>query len=91
MSSKPWCNCGKRFKPTTMSPEALQRSCIEARRSFYGWPSIMRRGVDPVNRSNAFMFRNFFPINVMLRVDTNRRDAFPLGDESWQGPLLRVH
>jgi radical SAM superfamily enzyme YgiQ (UPF0313 family) len=79
------------FKPTTMSPEALQRSCIEARRSFYGWPSIVRRGVDPVNRSNAFMFRNFFPINVMLRVDTNRRDAFPLGDESWQGPLLRVH
>jgi radical SAM superfamily enzyme YgiQ (UPF0313 family) len=79
------------FKPTTMSPEALQRSCIEARRSFYGWPSIVRRGIDPVNRSNAFMFRNFFPINVMLRVDTNRRDGFPLGDESWQGPLLRVH
>jgi hypothetical protein len=36
------------------------------------------------------MFRNFFPINAMLRTDTNRRDAFPLGDESCQQPLLRV-
>jgi radical SAM superfamily enzyme YgiQ (UPF0313 family) len=78
------------FHPTAMSPEALERHCLGARRSFYGWPSIVRRGVDPVNRSNAFMFRNFFPINTMLRVDTNRRDGFPLGDESWQGPLRRV-
>lgn len=78
------------FRPTAMSPEALERHCLRARRSFYGWPSIVRRGVDPVNRSNAFMFRNFFPINAMLRVDTNRRDGFPLGDESWQGPLRRV-
>ncbi len=31
------------------------------------------------------MFRNFFPINSMLRVDTKRRDGFPLGDESWNG------
>ena len=37
------------------------------------------------------MFRNFFLINAMLRVDMNRRDDFPLGDESWQGPLLRAH
>ena len=26
------------------SPEALQRQCLEARRTFYGWPSIVRRG-----------------------------------------------
>jgi radical SAM superfamily enzyme YgiQ (UPF0313 family) len=79
------------FQPKTMSPVALQRHCLEARRSFYAWPSILTRSIDPVNRSDAFMFRNFFPINAMLRVDTNRRDGFPLGDESWQGPLLRVH
>jgi hypothetical protein len=44
-----------------------------------------------VNRSELFMFRNFFPINGMLRVDTNRRDGFPLGDDGWNGPLLRAH
>jgi radical SAM superfamily enzyme YgiQ (UPF0313 family) len=79
------------FQPARMTPDALQRHCLEARRAFYAWSSIIARGIDPVNRSDGFMFRNFFPINSMLRVDTNRRDGFPLGDESWQAPLLRVH
>ena len=78
------------FQPGTMTSEALQRCCLEARRSFYGWPSIARRGVDAVNRADPFMFRNYLPINAMLRVDTMRRDGYPLGDESWHGPLLRV-
>jgi radical SAM superfamily enzyme YgiQ (UPF0313 family) len=79
------------FQPATMSPDALARHCLEARRTFYAWPSIVRRGFDAVNRADSFMFRNFFPINSMLRVDTNRRDGFPLGDEAWDGQLLRVH
>lgn len=79
------------YRPAAMSAEALQRHCLDARRSFYAWSSIVRRGFDEVNRADAFMFRNFFPINTMLRVDTLRRDGFPLGDESWTGPLLRAH
>ena len=79
------------FRPAAMSAEALQRHCLEARRTFYSWPSITKRAFDPVNRSDLFMFRNFFPINGMLRVDTNRRDGYPLGDEAWDGQLLRVH
>jgi radical SAM superfamily enzyme YgiQ (UPF0313 family) len=79
------------FQPTSMSPEELQRQCLDARRSFYSWSSIVRRGFDAVNRADAFMFRNFFPINSMLRVDTMRRDGYPLGDEAWTGTLLRAH
>jgi radical SAM superfamily enzyme YgiQ (UPF0313 family) len=79
------------FRPATMSPEALARHCLDARRDFYGWSSILRRGFDPVNRADAFMFRNYFPINSMLRADTNRRDGFPLGDEAWNGQLLPAH
>jgi radical SAM superfamily enzyme YgiQ (UPF0313 family) len=79
------------FQPASMTPEELQRHCLDARRSFYAWPSIVQRGFDAVNRADAFMFRNFFPINSMLRVDTNRRDGFPLGDEAWTGSLLRAH
>ena len=37
------------------------------------------------------MFRSFFPINSMLRIDTMRRDLFPLGDDAWNGSLLRAH
>ena len=79
------------FQPASMAPEELQRECLAARRSFYAWSSIIRRGFDAVNRADAFMFRNFFPINSMLRVDTLRRDGFPLGDEAWTGTLLRAH
>jgi radical SAM superfamily enzyme YgiQ (UPF0313 family) len=78
------------FRPKTMSPEALQRECLAARRDFYGWGSIARRGFDAVNRADAFMFRNFFPINAMLRADTNQRDGYPLGDEAWQRRLVPV-
>ncbi len=76
------------FQPRGIDPEELRRRCLEARRSFYSWPSILRRGVDPVNRSNAFMWRNFFLINAMHRGDVSLRDFYPLGDESWNGTLL---
>jgi radical SAM superfamily enzyme YgiQ (UPF0313 family) len=79
------------FQPARMDPLSLQRACLAARREFYAWSSIASRALDPVNRSDWFMFRNFFPINGMLRADTNRRDGYPLGDEAWQGSLLRAN
>ena len=36
------------FRPASMSAEALQRHCLDARRTFYSWPSITRRAFDPV-------------------------------------------
>lgn len=79
------------FTPRGMSPEALQRSCLEARREFYSWRSIMRRSVDPVNRGNGFMWRNFYMINALHRQDVSLRDHYPLGDQAWQGELLPAH
>ena len=76
------------FQPAGMSPGELQAGCLSARRRFYSWPSIARRSLDAVNRSNAFMWRNFYLINALHRGDVAQRDAFPLGDESWSGPLL---
>jgi radical SAM superfamily enzyme YgiQ (UPF0313 family) len=79
------------FQPRGMSPEALRQACLGARRAFYSWPSILRRSVDAVNRSNAFMWRNFFLINALHRTDVSLRDHYPLGDESWSGPLLMAN
>jgi radical SAM superfamily enzyme YgiQ (UPF0313 family) len=76
------------FRPRGMSPEELQHACLTARREFYSWPSILRRGFDGVNRSDGFMWRNFYLINAMHRTDVSQRDRYPLGDESWQGPFL---
>ena len=76
------------FQPRGMAPEDLRRSCLDARRRFYSWPSILRRGFDQVNRANTFMWRNFYLINAMHRGDVSLRDHYPLGDESWTGTLL---
>lgn len=79
------------FQPRGMTPDALQRACLAARREFYSWTSIVRRGFDAVNRSNGFMWRNFYLINAMHRTDVSLRDHYPLGDESWHGPLLMAN
>lgn len=76
------------FIPRGMAPDDLQRHCLAARKAFYSWSSIVRRGFDPVNRSDAFMWRNFYLINAMHRADVSQRDRYPLGDEAWSGPLL---
>lgn len=76
------------FEPRGISPEALQRSCLAARREFYSWGSILRRSMDGVNRADAFMWRAFFLINAAHRGDVSLRDHYPLGDVSWPGPLL---
>jgi radical SAM superfamily enzyme YgiQ (UPF0313 family) len=76
------------FRPASMSAEQVEHGCVEARRSFYSWPSIVRRSLDPVNRANGFMFRNFFLINYLHRADVDGRNHFPLGDEDWRGELL---
>ena len=78
------------FRPAQMSPEELQRRCVAARRSFYAWPSLIRRSVDPVNRANWLMFYNFFLINGMLRAEISQRDHYPLGDSTWHEQLLKA-
>ena len=79
------------FQPRGMTPEALQHNCLEARREFYSWRSIFQRSLDAVNRSDWFMWRNFYLINAMHRTDVTMRDHYPLGDESWQGQLLKAN
>ena len=79
------------FQPRSMTPENLQRNCLTARRQFYSWPSILQRGLAPVNRSDWFMWRNFYLINAMHRTDVSLRDHYPLGDETWQGPYCNAN
>ena len=79
------------FKPKGMDAETLQQNCLKARKEFYSWASIFQRGFDQVNRSDWFMWRNFYLINAMHRTDVSMRDHYPLGDESWQGPYLTAN
>jgi radical SAM superfamily enzyme YgiQ (UPF0313 family) len=76
------------FQPRGMDPESLQRNCLAARREFYSWRSIVQRGWDRVNRSDWFMWRNFYLINALHRNDVSLRNHYPLGDELWKGPFV---
>ena len=76
------------YFPGKLSPAAVTQGCVAARRRFYGWRSIAKRAWR--NRSDFFMFRNYFPINLMHRREVSLRNGYPLGDESWRGPLLEV-
>ena len=78
------------FQPKLLSPEELQALCLEARAKFYSIPDMVRRFCDPLNRSNAFMARNFPFINFMLRKEVFQRDRLPLGDAGWRGELIPV-
>jgi radical SAM superfamily enzyme YgiQ (UPF0313 family) len=79
------------FQPAGMSPDVLRQNCLAARRSFYSWRSIFERGFSAVNRSDPFMWRNFYFINALHRKDVSLRDHYPLGDETWQGQYLTAN
>ncbi|MDH3451289.1 MAG: B12-binding domain-containing radical SAM protein [Gammaproteobacteria bacterium] len=76
------------FVPKHLSPQVLREHCLQARRDFYSTRNILRRGLSGINRSNWYMFRNFFLINAMHRAEIRVRNLYPLGDESWQGSLI---
>lgn len=78
------------FRPARITPSALQAACVAARRRFYRMDSILKRGFASVNRSDPFMFRNFFLLNWMHRAEVSKRNHFPLGDVAWAGPLLKA-
>ena len=78
------------FQPAHMTPEELQRGCVEARAEFYNWSNIWQRGLDSVNRSSAAMWWQFYGINAMFRAEVRKRDFYPLGDASFRGDLLKV-
>jgi radical SAM superfamily enzyme YgiQ (UPF0313 family) len=77
------------FRPESMSAAELRERCLAARRKFYSLPGILRRAFGRANRSDARMFWNFFPINILHRHEIGRRDGHPLGDRTWQGRLLK--
>ncbi len=76
------------YQPTHLTPRQVEEGCLKARKDFYTWSSIMQRSWR--NRGDFFMWRNFFPINMLHQREIEARNGYPLGDEGWQGKLLEV-
>ena len=78
------------FRPKNMSPEDLADRCVEARRSFYSWGSILQRANQAVNWRSPWMMLNFLIINAMHQRDVEGRNGLPLGDDNWHGEVLKA-
>jgi radical SAM superfamily enzyme YgiQ (UPF0313 family) len=79
------------FQPTQMSANELADRCVAARREFYSWRSIARRGTHRANFRDPWMLMNFLAINAMHQRDVRGRNGLPLGDLNWHGKLTRAH
>ncbi len=71
------------FNPKQMTAEQLHDQCIKARRTFYGYGAIAKRGVSNI-RGNCGSARKavaFTYINHLLRKEIGEKDGLPLGNE----------
>lgn len=79
------------FRSRGLEPEAIERLCLQARRNFYGLPSIVQRSLDfQVNSSSLFGMATFFTANLMLRREVLQRQLLPMGDADDHTPLVPV-
>jgi radical SAM superfamily enzyme YgiQ (UPF0313 family) len=78
------------FRPARMSPEEIKDCCLRARRRFYSVPSTLRRALHAANRADFFFLQAFFGMNWLHRAEINQRNALPLGDRNYRGPLLEA-
>jgi radical SAM superfamily enzyme YgiQ (UPF0313 family) len=68
------------FRPRRMAPEELQALCLEARRRFYRWGSILERGLDVrANARNLLMLGVYLGLNVGAHYDIDLRQGLRLG------------
>jgi len=78
------------YRPHGMEAAELARRCLQARRQFYSWPSMLGRLRTRVNRKNLRMLRSFLAINTLHQLDIEGRSGMPLGDERWNGRLIKA-
>ena len=79
------------YAPQGTTADEIRTCCAAARRNFFSVPSIFRRGLDfRVNGGNLSMWLRFFTLNVLFRAEIDQRLGFPLGDESYTSPLVKV-
>ena len=78
------------FEPAQISHERLQEGCLNARRTFFNLRNMLYRSFDSVNSSPALLWPFFFGINILFHMEIDQRNLFPLGDEGWQGQLIKV-
>jgi hypothetical protein len=65
-----------------MSADELKAACLEARRTFYSWPSIIRRAANwRGNLTNPVKAGAYLYVNWQLRSEIDEKNDLPLGNQ----------
>lgn len=68
------------FQPKNFSPQELSELCLNFRKKFYSFPSILRRSIDyKANCKNIHMLSTFFSLNLLLKKEVMQRYGLPIG------------
>lgn len=68
------------FQPKNLSPQELSELCLNFRKKFYSFPSILRRSTDyKANCKNVYMFSTFFSLNFLSKKEVMQRSGLPIG------------
>ena len=68
------------FRPLHMSPEKLAAACLDARKEFYQFSSILRRGMDLKVNCSGKMLPLYFSLNFFSRQEVRSRQGLLLGE-----------
>jgi radical SAM superfamily enzyme YgiQ (UPF0313 family) len=70
------------FQPQYMNADELKAACLEARRTFYSWPSIIRRAANwRGNLTNPVKAGAYLYVNWQLRSEIDEKNDLPLGNQ----------
>jgi radical SAM superfamily enzyme YgiQ (UPF0313 family) len=83
------------FQPARMTPDELQQACLQARREFYRWGSILERMIDfRANLRTVPLAAVYLGLNIQSHFDIDLRNGLQLGAgnevEQPAGELLSV-
>jgi radical SAM superfamily enzyme YgiQ (UPF0313 family) len=68
------------FRPKKLAPEELQELCLNARRQFYRWSSILERMADRKANARSFMMAGvYIGLNIGAHFDIDLRQGLRLG------------
>jgi radical SAM superfamily enzyme YgiQ (UPF0313 family) len=68
------------FRPKKLQPEELEHRCLDARRQFYSWSSILSRMWDrQANARSPLMLGVYLGLNIGSHFDIDRRQGLRLG------------
>ncbi|MBI1783505.1 B12-binding domain-containing radical SAM protein [Candidatus Sumerlaeota bacterium] len=76
------------FRPKKVLPGELEEMCLEARRQFYGWGSMLERMRDrKANAPNLLMLGVYMGLNLQSHFDIRRRQGLRIGAglSEWEG------